>query len=412
MGRRKHPEPLTPAEQRVLDEIRAGGTNAEIAVRLGLSVNTVKYHVANMFSKLDLSDRQQLASWSPVSPWRSHLSWVLAGGATFAAAVAVIVVVLAARGPDKPERHLWWFEASPAQPLAKGLLIKDVLQGREFEVTPDPGTLFAYPTWSPDGARLAALQISDPAEGGTLRLWAPPDKPVAEFKFSGLLDDQIWWAPDGKRLAFLTDELMLVDADGKLVAHAAAAAVPHQGNQISSIAVWSPDSRFLALVRDGVLVVVGVDGSARRLSLIDAGIAGKDATFGLTNWRDGNHIQIVQSINRTPQLFELTLTASGIDAAKSNEPIPSLTAIPVDTEAALQTQMPNMVFKGAGVSADGRGRAYIFHKPYPIPGEVRPATVYIQVGSQQFTFQTHSEVDFRPAPVPAAAFVVVGDWPP
>jgi hypothetical protein len=43
---------------------------------------------------------------------------------------------------------------------------------------------------------------------------------------------------------------------------------------------------------------------------------------------------------------------------------------------------------------------------------VRPATVYIQVGSQQFTFQTHSEVDFRPAPVPAAAFVVVGDWPP
>jgi hypothetical protein len=84
----------------------------------------------------------------------------------------------------------------------------------------------------------------------------------------------------------------------------------------------------------------------------------------------------------------------------------------VDTEAALQTQMPNMVFKGAGVSADGRGRAYIFHKPYPIPGEVRPATVYIQVGSQQFTFQTHSEVDFRPRPVPAAAFVVVGDWPP
>ena len=52
MGRKKHPEPLTPAEQRVLEEVRTGATNAEIAVRLGLSINTVKYHVANMLSKL------------------------------------------------------------------------------------------------------------------------------------------------------------------------------------------------------------------------------------------------------------------------------------------------------------------------------------------------------------------------
>ncbi|MXZ62475.1 MAG: helix-turn-helix transcriptional regulator, partial [Chloroflexi bacterium] len=64
-GRPRHPDVLTPAEWRVLDALREGGTNAEIAARLGLSLDTVKYHISNMLAKLELRDRRALASWRP-----------------------------------------------------------------------------------------------------------------------------------------------------------------------------------------------------------------------------------------------------------------------------------------------------------------------------------------------------------
>ena len=62
-GRPRYPGVLTPAEQRVLEALRDGGSNAEIAARLGISRETVKTHIASMLSKLDLSDRYELASW-------------------------------------------------------------------------------------------------------------------------------------------------------------------------------------------------------------------------------------------------------------------------------------------------------------------------------------------------------------
>ena len=64
-GRPPHPDLLTPAEQRVLGELRKGGTNVEIAVRLGLSPETVKTHIARMLAKLGLDDRHSLAAWRP-----------------------------------------------------------------------------------------------------------------------------------------------------------------------------------------------------------------------------------------------------------------------------------------------------------------------------------------------------------
>ena len=64
-GRPRHPDILTPAEWGVLKELRAGGTNAEIAVRLGVSPDAVKYHISNMLAKLELKDRHELAAWRP-----------------------------------------------------------------------------------------------------------------------------------------------------------------------------------------------------------------------------------------------------------------------------------------------------------------------------------------------------------
>ena len=64
-GRPRHPDVLTPAEWRVLGALREGGTNAEIAGRLGLSLDTVKTHISNMLAKLELRDRRALAAWRP-----------------------------------------------------------------------------------------------------------------------------------------------------------------------------------------------------------------------------------------------------------------------------------------------------------------------------------------------------------
>ena len=49
----------------MLEELRAGGTNAEIAVRLGISPDAVKYHISNMLGKLGVEDRHALAAWRP-----------------------------------------------------------------------------------------------------------------------------------------------------------------------------------------------------------------------------------------------------------------------------------------------------------------------------------------------------------
>ncbi|MDG9728120.1 helix-turn-helix domain-containing protein [Streptomyces sp. DH41] len=43
--------PLTETEERVLDLLQGGPTNAEVATRLGITTRTVKFHVANLRMK-------------------------------------------------------------------------------------------------------------------------------------------------------------------------------------------------------------------------------------------------------------------------------------------------------------------------------------------------------------------------
>jgi DNA-binding NarL/FixJ family response regulator len=50
---------LSPREMEVLKLVAKGLSNKEIAAQLGLVVGTVKIHVANIFSKLSVSDRTQ-----------------------------------------------------------------------------------------------------------------------------------------------------------------------------------------------------------------------------------------------------------------------------------------------------------------------------------------------------------------
>jgi len=55
--------PLTARQAHVSELVALGLTNTEIARHLGTSVRTTDAHVANIFNKLDLHKRKQLAEW-------------------------------------------------------------------------------------------------------------------------------------------------------------------------------------------------------------------------------------------------------------------------------------------------------------------------------------------------------------
>jgi DNA-binding CsgD family transcriptional regulator/catechol 2,3-dioxygenase-like lactoylglutathione lyase family enzyme len=65
-GRPPHPDLLTPAEWQVTELVRHGLSNSKIAGRRQVSVDAVKYHVANILQKLGFSNRGALRSWDGI----------------------------------------------------------------------------------------------------------------------------------------------------------------------------------------------------------------------------------------------------------------------------------------------------------------------------------------------------------
>src|SRR5688572_28078475 len=62
-GRPPHPHIHTRAEWRVVNAVRHGLSNRKIARRLNVSLDAVKFHVANAVSKLSLDNRAALKHW-------------------------------------------------------------------------------------------------------------------------------------------------------------------------------------------------------------------------------------------------------------------------------------------------------------------------------------------------------------
>jgi DNA-binding CsgD family transcriptional regulator len=97
-GRPRHDDVLTPREWQVLDLIREGLTNEAIAERLAISLDTAKFHVSEILTKLGLSTRQEAARWQG-RPKR-RLGWLpltfrWPSGVRAVAAILVFVVLLA-----------------------------------------------------------------------------------------------------------------------------------------------------------------------------------------------------------------------------------------------------------------------------------------------------------------------------
>lgn len=55
-------EKLTSRESQILGAIQEGLTNKEVAIRFDISVETVKYHIKNIYAKLQVNNRHALIS--------------------------------------------------------------------------------------------------------------------------------------------------------------------------------------------------------------------------------------------------------------------------------------------------------------------------------------------------------------
>jgi DNA-binding CsgD family transcriptional regulator/catechol 2,3-dioxygenase-like lactoylglutathione lyase family enzyme len=62
-GRPPQADVLTTSEWRTVHAVQHGLSNAEIARRRGISVNAVKFHMANALAKLGLANRKALRAW-------------------------------------------------------------------------------------------------------------------------------------------------------------------------------------------------------------------------------------------------------------------------------------------------------------------------------------------------------------
>ncbi len=65
-GRPPHDDLLTPAEWAVVEFVRHGLTNRQIAARRRVSIEAVKFHVGNALGKLGFASRAELRRWDGV----------------------------------------------------------------------------------------------------------------------------------------------------------------------------------------------------------------------------------------------------------------------------------------------------------------------------------------------------------
>ena len=232
-GRPKHPDILTPREWEVLALIREELSNDAIAGRLGISVDGVKFHVAEILSKLGVRNRREAAAWQPeqrprwtpaAAPllfWRrlsfGWLSPAVAGAVAVAVAAGVGVLLwalLATGGESEPEpsRDVARADGLPSTFMVGSNLIpiepatgQDLagydsppITGRVSAISPDGSTAALVNLWIENGRQVWKLTLFD------VEQW----QEVAELGFFANIQE-VHWSPDGSRLYVSTDGRIL-----------------------------------------------------------------------------------------------------------------------------------------------------------------------------------------------------------
>jgi DNA-binding CsgD family transcriptional regulator len=147
MGNRDQ-DGLTPREREVLDLVRLGLTNEEIAERLGITLDGAKYHVSQILSKLGVETREEAAALT-AEPERRRW-WAALPLAAKAAGAALVVAAVAALGVLA--WGVWETEGDEAPS-----------QAEQVTATPDDSPLepFSSPT---SGTATAGLPVTDTFE--------------------------------------------------------------------------------------------------------------------------------------------------------------------------------------------------------------------------------------------------------
>lgn len=221
----------------MLGLLRQDLSNEQIADRLGISPNTVKYHLSEIYSKLGVGDRAEAARWQPEATARRRfaglfsLPGVLGQGATgLARAGGVLLIggatvglallffgVLLSNGREGEGDGLQDIDASLgkiAYVLNGNIWVKQLPDG-----TPEQLTFEGQddsPRWSPSGEWLSFRRSQPPAGTTTyvMRSDGTQERPLAGMAL---------WAPTEDRLAYISTAnqpgggqrpLWVEDADG------------------------------------------------------------------------------------------------------------------------------------------------------------------------------------------------------
>jgi DNA-binding CsgD family transcriptional regulator len=214
-GRPRHDDVLTPREWEVLDLLREGMTNEQIADRLGIAHNTVKFHVSEILAKLEVDSRDEAAAWqgrpkvafglSPVAAVVNKLGMVsplkLAGAGAIAAVTAGLVLLALGLLMGDSDESL----GKIAFVRDGNIWVQELPDGAPYQLT-DKGAS-SMPRWSPSGEWLLYSVRDENAE-------TPPGIQLWIVKSDGsnerLLTDNGYtgfWLPDtGDRILYYTDD--------------------------------------------------------------------------------------------------------------------------------------------------------------------------------------------------------------
>ena len=291
-GRPGHPDSLTPAEWAVVELVRDGPTNAEIAVRRGVGPETEKSQVASILGKLSLMDRRALATWegrpgaatpsgerwwsvSALFGWLAlftklpELGLGLAPVAIGGTAIGgVAVVVLVSSGDDAETQRIVFARSESDRPADIAALFAGYAiyvmnrDGSQQTRLTDHASGDYWPAWSPDGSRIAFHSGRD----GNLELYVMHADGSNQARLTANDAVEGWpsWSPDGSRIVFSSDrhgnpEIFVIDSDGSGLVRLTETGV------VNFLPACSPDGSRIACAsnRDGNVesYVMNADGS-------------------------------------------------------------------------------------------------------------------------------------------------------